>query len=107
LWGNFITKRDPRISLELAQGTSGNASTESSKAAHDWPMFKGAHPVLLNANITGGTPRVITPVAGIQVTELVQPGLSNAFSLANAIDWEAGRGRRCDFWRSMAGKIPA
>jgi hypothetical protein len=106
MWGNFITKGDPRISVELAKGTSGNASTESSNAANDWPMFKGEHPVLLDANITGGTPITVSPFGGINVTELVQPRLSNDFRLANAFDWEAGRGRRCEFLRSMAMKIP-
>jgi hypothetical protein len=77
MWGNFITKGDPRISVELAKGTSGNASAESSNAANDWPMFIGEHPVFLDANITGGTPITVSPFGGINVTELVQPGLSN------------------------------
>jgi hypothetical protein len=69
-------------------------------------MFQGEHPFLLDANITGGTPIMVNPIGTVNVTELVQPGVSNNFRLADAFDWEAGRGQRCNFLRSMAMKIP-
>lgn len=40
------------------------------------------------------------------VTAFTEPGLRNDFTLVNAYEWEAGRGYRCDFWRSVGALVP-
>lgn len=45
-------------------------------------------------------------VTGVNATEYEGSGLRNNFTLVNAYTWEAGRGYRCDFWRSVAALVP-
>ena len=40
------------------------------------------------------------------ITEYGSPGLQNNITLVDAWNWEAGRGVRCEFWRSMGGIVP-
>lgn len=62
---------------------------------------------MINLNQTGGVPGTtpIPPVGGPYPAN-VQPGLVNDFSLENGYTWEGGRGQRCDFWKSVAAKVP-
>jgi hypothetical protein len=59
----------------------------------------------MNLNQTGGT--LVPQNSTVANTYLTGPSLMNNFTLANAYTWEAGRGARCDFWRSVAPIIPA
>lgn len=61
---------------------------------------------MMNLNTTGGTPYVATTQFGVQVTQFKDPGVGNAFGVVGAWDWEGGRGKRCEFWKEMVGKIP-
>jgi hypothetical protein len=56
---------------------------------------------------TGGTPfsTNITQI-GHNITETGSPGLRNNIALVDAWTWEAGRGYRCEFWRSMGAIVP-
>lgn len=61
---------------------------------------------MLNLNQTGGTPYVAASNAGVNVTQFTEPGLQNDFRAVDAFAWEGGRGKRCEFWRSIADRIP-
>lgn len=60
----------------------------------------------MNLNQTGGVPFSTMVIEGVNATETMDPGLTNDISLVNAYTWEAGRGYRCDFWRSVAAIVP-
>jgi len=62
----------------------------------------------LDLNQTGGTAteagiEVLSPV---NTTIFAGPGLQNNITSGNAFTWEDGRGVRCDFWKSVARKVP-
>lgn len=61
----------------------------------------------MNLNVSGGTPFAFN-LSYIQanLTEYEEPGLLNNFTLVNAYTWEAGRGYRCDMWRSLGAIVP-
>ncbi|OAL05040.1 alpha/beta-hydrolase [Phaeosphaeriaceae sp. SRC1lsM3a] len=103
IWGNYVTKSDPSISAAYATGSASNSSA-STNAASDWPEFSNSSPYQLNLNQTGGT---LVPKNSTTQEYLTGPTLMNNFTLANSYTWEAGRGARCDFWRSVAQIIPA
>ncbi|KAK5017971.1 Alpha/Beta hydrolase protein [Cryomyces antarcticus] len=105
IWGNFITKNNPSISTAIANGASSN-NTSATNAATNWPPFSIFAPYQINLNETGGVPFSVPSAGGRNVTEFMNPGLRNDFSLVNAYTWEAGRGYRCDFWRSVAAIVP-
>ena len=112
IWGNFVTHNDPSIDAAIADGgngTSVSGTGDGSVGAMAFPAFSVAQPLQVNLNQTGGTPYSAANAVpgGTNVTQLGEPGLSNDFSVVNAYDWEAGRGRRCDFWRSVAKVVPA
>ncbi|KAK6524937.1 hypothetical protein TWF281_011827 [Arthrobotrys megalospora] len=91
IWGNFITSSStpiPGVPSPL-------------KFSLPWSAF------MINLNQTGGVPGTtpIPPVGGPYPAN-VQPGLVNDFSLENGYTWEGGRGQRCDFWKSVAAKVP-
>ncbi|KAF1944125.1 acetylcholinesterase precursor [Clathrospora elynae] len=104
IWGNYVTTSNPSISNAFATGSSSNASA-SANAASSWPVFSNSAPYQLNLNQTGGT--LVLPNSTVTTEYLTGPSLMNNFTLANAYTWEAGRGARCDFWRSVGQIIPA
>jgi hypothetical protein len=66
---------------------------------------------MANLNQTGGTPQSVdlfntTGVLDQNATEYVGPGQMNDITLVDAYEWEGGRGKRCDFWMSVAGIVP-
>ena len=80
---------------------------DTAQAVRSWPSWSREQPIQLNLNQTGGLPTtVIDGFVHINITELVDPGLSPAFELVNAYRWEGGRGERCDFWQRVGGQIP-
>ena len=105
IWGNFITTSNPSISNSIANGAASNST--STNPASNWPAFTNYGPYQINLNQTGGVP-FSTVVLGstVNVTEDMEPGLMNDITLVNAFTWEAGRGYRCDFWRSVAAIVP-
>ncbi|KZF20748.1 alpha/beta-hydrolase [Xylona heveae TC161] len=122
IWGNFITHNNPSIPNAVANNaTSSTASnsTSSSSAnntfnpASQWPMYSLAQPYMINLNVTlstGGMAANMTSISAVpgapNVSVLTGPNVVNDFSLVNAYTWEAGRGIRCDFWRSIGSLVP-
>jgi carboxylesterase type B len=107
IWGNFIIKNTPIISVEDAKGGVSNSSVSNVDGGNvKWPLWDEKNHYLLNLNATGG---VASPVAAgpyLKYNVYSDPGVSNVISLADAEKWEGGRGKRCDFWRSVAAKVP-
>lgn len=89
--GNFVTTGDPSIPEE--------------EAASAWPEYTIAEPWQINVNTTCGSERI--PFPDLPPLELCAgPGTENDIRLVNAYAWEGGRGRRCDFWKSMGELVP-
>jgi hypothetical protein len=105
IWGNFITNSNPSISNQVATGSPSNIT--GSNPISSWPPFSVQSPLQINLNVTGGTPYAYN-LTYIQanLTQYREPGLRNDFTLVNAYEWEAGRGYRCDFWRSVGHIVP-
>ncbi|EXJ80631.1 hypothetical protein A1O3_06915 [Capronia epimyces CBS 606.96] len=106
IWGQFVTTNNPSIPSNIANGASSNSSATSNDASN-WPPFSLSSPYQINLNQTGGTPFSTSIVQiGRNITEYGNPGLQNNITLVNAWTWEAGRGDRCEFWRSMGSIVP-
>lgn len=91
---------DPSIPDSIANTTGANL-------ARSWPTFSADAPFQVNLNETGGTPYLAEVTLNTpSKTQYWGEGLENDFRLVNAYTWEGGRGRRCDFWRSVAAAIP-
>ncbi|RFU29022.1 hypothetical protein B7463_g7304, partial [Scytalidium lignicola] len=104
IWGNFVIQSNPSIPSSIANGARSNSTAEN--PASSWPTFDIYNPQLINLNETGGVPFSVVSAAGNNVTEMMDPGLINNFTIANAYTWEGGRGYRCDFWKSVGAKVP-
>jgi hypothetical protein len=67
---------------------------------------------MANLNQTGGSPETVdllNATSGVidgNTTVYVGPGLRNDISIVDAYAWEGGRGKRCDFWLSVARIVP-
>jgi hypothetical protein len=71
-----------------------------------WPKWDGGMDTkMVNLNETGGVPYETVTQFGATVTQFADPWLKNDFKIVDAYDWEGGRGKRCDFWKSMAEKV--
>ncbi|KLU81987.1 inactive carboxylesterase 4 [Magnaporthiopsis poae ATCC 64411] len=105
MYGNFIVSDDPSIDNRLANGASAPDQNKPNPASR-WPRWTVDNRAFLNLNQTGGTPYRVLSSTGVMVTEFSQPGLRNDFSQADANTWEGGRGRRCDFWKTINAFVP-
>jgi carboxylesterase type B len=110
IWGNFITKNSPVISVEDAKGGVANSTVlpaaEYGGSNIPWPTWNEKKPMLLNLNTTGGVPFFVQATEDLYYYTYSDPGVSNQISLADAYAWEGGRGERCDFWKNVAEKVP-
>jgi carboxylesterase type B len=110
IWGNFITKNSPIISVEDAKGGVSNSTIPPAQgyaaSGIQWPMWDAKKPVLLNLNTTGGVPTFVQATEDLFYNLYSDPGVSNQFGLADANAWEGGRGERCDYWKSVAAMVP-
>jgi carboxylesterase type B len=92
IWGNFIKSENPQV--------------PSDSVLKAWPKWDGGMDTkMVNLNETGGVPYETVTQFGATVTQFADPGLKNDFKIVDAYDWEGGRGKRCDFWKSMAEKV--
>jgi len=57
-------------------------------------------------NATGGIPSFVQATDDLFYYVYSDPGVSNQISLADANSWEGGRGERCEFWQTLASKVP-
>lgn len=60
----------------------------------------------MNLNTTGGTIKQVNVTENLQYFVRLDPGVVNDFRLVDANSWEGGRGARCEFWRSVAPRVP-
>ncbi|KAI9759113.1 MAG: hypothetical protein M4579_002560 [Chaenotheca gracillima] len=106
IWGSFVMNNNPSISTSDATGNNSMASSNTSAAVVNFPQWSIASPLQVNLNETGGQAFQAPISATVNLTEFMDPGLTNSFRVVNAYTWEGGRGIRCDFWRSVAAIVP-
>ncbi|KAL6705218.1 hypothetical protein ACN47E_007178 [Coniothyrium glycines] len=111
IWGNFIIKNTPVISVSDARGGVANSSVPAyggygNAAPIAWPAWDVKSPQLLNLNTTGGVRTPIKATEDLQYNLYADPGVSNVITVADAVKWEGGRGKRCEFWKGVAKNIP-
>ncbi|KAF2268888.1 alpha/beta-hydrolase [Lojkania enalia] len=108
IWGNFITKDSPIISVADAKGTKSNATVPVSYGGGNikWPQWNDWSRSFLDLNTTGGTPHFLDVTENLKYYIYLEPGVTNVFKLANGWTWEGGRGARCAWWGLMGGKVP-
>ncbi|KAL4917397.1 Alpha/Beta hydrolase protein [Aspergillus aurantiobrunneus] len=104
MWGNFIVHNTPVISVSDATANRSNSTVPVDERGYGdiaWPHFTVDAPLQMDLNMTGGTIRhhVVTEHLSYFLRE--DPGVVNAFRLADAYSWEGGRGERCEFWRDI------
>ncbi|KAJ4988308.1 carboxylesterase 2 [Stagonosporopsis vannaccii] len=100
IWGAFVTTGNPNPLI---------ADTDAGMLT--WPKYNAAIHGILNLNQTGGVlepaNRTLVPALGqVNATWAVGPGLKNDFGVVDGYEWEGGRGARCEFWRSVAKRVP-
>jgi carboxylesterase type B len=93
IWGGFIERAAPGSAEGLGNLT--------------WPAWiEHGERRMLNLNTTGGVAYQEPQITGGSVTQFMEPGIQNDFSVVNASTWEGGRGARCEFWRRIANRVP-
>ncbi|UPX18276.1 uncharacterized protein EKO05_0008580 [Ascochyta rabiei] len=93
IWGGFVQRAAPASAAGLGNLT--------------WPAWvPDGESRMLDLNTTGGVPYVEPLIFGVNVTQFREPGVENVFRVVDALSWEGGRGRRCAFWRDIAGRVP-
>ncbi|KAF2503018.1 carboxylesterase family protein [Lophium mytilinum] len=107
IWGSFITQNSPVISVADAKDGLANATVPVGGYGQiNWPKYTPQNPNMMSLNTTGG---VVTPVVvtdHLKYNVVLEPGITNSFKLVNARSWEGGRGDRCNWWKSVAAKVP-
>lgn len=107
IWSNFIIHDTPAISILDAEAGHGNSTVPKGDGnVMSWPAWDKAFPVLMNLNTTGGSLMFDQVTEDLSYWLREDPGVTNAFSLANATAWEGGRGERCEFWRKIGPHVP-
>lgn len=109
IWGNFIIKGTPIISVEDATAGAENATVPVDTSHPDqisWPQYSLREPTFMNLNTTGGDVSLVTVTDELSYYVRQGDGIVNTFRLANAETWEGGRGDRCTFWRHVAPRVP-
>lgn len=107
IWGNFIIHNTPVISVADATAGYMNATVPSGDDGMiSWPAFTEGEPWQMDLNTTGGTTTKKVVTSRLSYYERTGEGIVNTFRLANASSWEGGRGARCEFWRSVAARVP-
>lgn len=115
-WGRFIINDNPTLPQSLikqltttANGTR-TADNLSAIATGNWPQWSAGTQRMLNINMTGGVPDMIswTPLVGktVNVTQMIGPGLEARFRTVDAWSWEGGRGARCELWKKLGSSVP-
>lgn len=107
IWGSFIIHDTPVISALDATAKRDNATVPANAdGSIKWPEFTLEYPIQMNLNTTGGDVSRITVPPYLKYNVRGGPGIVNTFSLTDAFAWEGGRGKRCDFWRSVSERVP-
>ncbi|KAH7069572.1 hypothetical protein BKA63DRAFT_85008 [Paraphoma chrysanthemicola] len=111
---DFVEALQTIVGRFVKMGTpsfSSNIVSSRSESLENWPTFTAPHYKMVNSNQTGGKKVPVNSTLdprlhGICASWYIGPGLRNSFETVNGRGWEGGRGLRCDFWRSIAGKAP-
>jgi hypothetical protein len=107
IWGSFIVKDDPTVSVSDAKGgVAASTVPEGADGLIDWPVWSDDAPVLLNMNTTGGNATYNPVTEYLKYYTYSDPGVTNMFSVADADAWEGGRGERCRWWLEHAENVP-
>lgn len=101
IWGNFVKTGNP----------SGTSILDTFLGLDDWPKYSFSNPAMFNLNQTGGSLEVINKSSNVAFKDIdamwsIGSGLKNDFRFVDGNAWEGGRGARCDFWRSIAARVP-
>lgn len=102
---SFITHGTPSNTSSFTADVPANIADTLRK----WPSWTPWDRVQANLNQTGGIPFIGTDIADPYqhiINTYVNPGLVPDFSMVDGYSWEGGRGRRCDFWRSIGAAVP-
>lgn len=113
---DVLTNKSAFFDSFITHGTPGNTSFYTTDVPVDiaevlakWPSWTPHNRVQANLNQTGGTRTTGTdahdPYKHV-INTYVNPGLAPKFSLVDGYSWEGGRGRRCDFWKSIGAAVP-
>ncbi|KAF5002456.1 hypothetical protein F66182_16189, partial [Fusarium sp. NRRL 66182] len=100
----------------ITHGTPSNTSSYAADVPADiagvlsaWPSWTPHDRAQINLNQTGGTLTIsmdgYDPYRHV-INTYVNPGMVPSFSLVDGYGWEGGRGRRCDFWKSIGASVP-
>jgi hypothetical protein len=111
-----LTNQSAFFDSFITHGTPSNTSSYTADVPADvaellatWPSWTPHNRVQANLNQTGGTLTTGTdahdPYKHV-INTYVNPGLVPDFSMVDGYSWEGGRGRRCDFWRSIGAAVP-
>ena len=122
IWGRFIMYNDPTLPPSVIKNITtfpnGTSTGDDITAAQTgkWPVWEGGSGdgggayKMLNLNMTGGHATEILWKSGggqsINVTQYAGPGLTAKFDIVDAWTWEAGRGKRCEFWVNVGSFVP-
>lgn len=107
IWGNFIVHNDPTITMQDARGGASNVTAPGDGSGKiKWPAWEKGNEQLLNMNTTGGVSAWVNATEDLKYRVYLDPGVSNMFELADAFEWEGGRGARCAWWLEQAEKVP-
>ncbi|XXG95074.1 hypothetical protein Hte_001334 [Hypoxylon texense] len=105
--GNFIIHDNPVISVSDATAGHPNASVPTGADGNiEWPEFTLENPVQMNLNTTGGTVSQVSVPPYLKYYVRSGSGIANDFNLTDLFTWEGGRGQRCNFWRTVAERVP-
>ncbi|KAF2640931.1 alpha/beta-hydrolase [Massarina eburnea CBS 473.64] len=107
IWGNFIIHDDPTITVADARAGNGLAVVPvGGEGKIEWPVWNRESPRLLSLNSTGGYHTFLNVTDYLKYYIYRDPGVVNQIKVADAYEWEGGRGRRCDWWLENAAKVP-
>lgn len=106
VWGNFIVRDDPTITLDEATAGYANATAPAGADGNvNWPQYTAQQPYMMDLNTTGGDLTQVVVTTDLSYYLRVGAGIVNEFRL-DALSWEGGRGARCDFWSDVSARVP-
>ncbi|KAG6353849.1 hypothetical protein INS49_005106 [Diaporthe citri] len=107
VWGNFIVRDDPTITLDEATAGYANATAPAGTDGNiNWPRYTAQQPYMMDLNTTGGDLTQVVVTTDLSYYLRVGAGIANNFRLVDALSWEGGRGARCDFWSGVSARVP-
>jgi len=70
-----------------------------------WEAYSPTNNIMMNFNVTGGYPVRNVSILGLEGSQ-PEGNVETNNVLVNSDTWDAGRGARCRFWRSVAPNVP-